>query len=50
MQQSPYEGLHRMLDLTYQALAEGRPLPVSVDDMTETSKLIDLLLDEKVRL
>lgn len=50
MQQSPYEGLHRMLDLTYRALAEGRPLPVTVDDMLETSRLVDHLLDEKVQL
>jgi predicted dehydrogenase len=50
MQQSPYEGLHRMLDLTYQAIAEGRPLPVSTEDMMETSQLIDLLLDEKAHL
>ena len=50
LQQSPYEGLHRMLDLTYRALAEGRPLPVSVDDMVETSRLIELLLDEKAQL
>ena len=50
MQQSPYEGLHRMLDLTYLALAEGRPLPVSTEDILETSELVDLLLDEKVRL
>ncbi len=50
MQQSPYEGLHRMLDLTYQALAAGHPLPVTIDDMVATSELIDRLLDEKVRL
>ncbi len=50
MQQTPYEGLHRMLDLTYDAIAADRPLPVSTDDMVETSRLIDRLLDEKVRL
>lgn len=50
MQQTPYEGLHHMLDLTYLALAEGRPVPVSVADMTDTSRLVDLLLDEKVHL
>lgn len=50
MQQTPYEGLHRMLDLTYLALAEGRPVPVSTSDMTETSRLVDHLLDEKVFL
>ncbi len=50
MQQSPYEGLHRMLDLTYLALAAGRPVPISPDDMIETSRLIDLLVSEKMRL
>ncbi len=50
MQQTPYEGLHRMLDLTYLALADGRPVPVTVNDMTETSQLVDHLLDEKVFL
>ncbi|MEM9561219.1 MAG: Gfo/Idh/MocA family oxidoreductase [Actinomycetota bacterium] len=50
MQQTPYEGLHRMLDLTYDAIADGRPLPISNDDMLETSKLVDRLLDDKVRL
>lgn len=50
MQQTPYEGLHRMLDLTYTALAEGGPMPVSPDDMTETSRLVDLLVSDKVIL
>lgn len=50
MQQSPYEGLHRMLDRTYGALAAGRPLPVSTDDMMAASKLVDRLLEDEVRL
>ncbi len=50
MQQSPYEGLHRMLDLTYLAIAAGRPLPISPEDILETSQLVDRLLDDKVRL
>ncbi len=50
LQHSPYEGLHRMLDLTYTALAAGQPLPVSPDDMVAASKLVDLLLDDEVRL
>lgn len=47
MQQSPYEGLHRMLDLTYQALADDRPLPVSPDDMLATAELIDRLVEAR---
>lgn len=50
MQQTPYEGLHRMLDETYLALADGRPMPISPDDMAETSRLVDLLLSGKVTL
>jgi predicted dehydrogenase len=50
MQQTPYEGLHRMLDETYRALADGRPLPVTPDDMLGASELIDRLVDEKVRV
>ncbi|MDH3294488.1 MAG: Gfo/Idh/MocA family oxidoreductase [Acidimicrobiia bacterium] len=50
LQHTPYHGLHRMLDHTYQALAAGRPLPVSRDDMLQTSRLVDRLLAEEVRL
>ncbi len=50
LQQSPYEGLHRMLDQTYGALASGNPLPVSPDDMMAASKLVDRLLEHDVRL
>lgn len=50
MQQTPYEGLYRMLDETYLALADGRPLPVTPEDMLGASELIDRLVDEKVHL
>ncbi len=50
LQQSPYEGLHRMLDQTYAALANGDPLPVSPEDMMAASKLVDRLLEDEVRL
>jgi predicted dehydrogenase len=50
MQQSPYVGLHQMLNLTYTALIDGGPLPVSPTDMVRTASLIDDLLDEGVRL
>ena len=50
MQQSPYEGLHKMLDATYEALAAGRPLPVSTEDMLAASRLVDHLLKDEVQL
>ncbi len=50
LQHTPYEGLHRMLDLTYRGLASGSRLPVTPEDMVATSALIDRLLDEEVRL
>ncbi len=50
LQQSPYEGLHRMLDETYTCLGAGRPLPVSPAEMRAASKLVDRLLDDGVRL
>ncbi len=50
LQQGPYEGLHRMLDLTYAALSSGGKLPVSPEDMLATSALVDSLLDEKAAL
>ena len=50
LQHTPYEGLHRMLDLSYTALAAGRPLPVSPRDMLDASELVDRLLDDEVRL
>jgi predicted dehydrogenase len=50
LQQSSYEGLHRMLDETYVALAAGRPLPVSTDEMLAASRLVDRLLESEVSL
>jgi predicted dehydrogenase len=50
LQHGPYEGLHRMLDLTYSALASGTEPPVTPADMLAASNLIDLLLDEGSRL
>jgi predicted dehydrogenase len=50
LQHGPYEGLHRMLDLTYSALATGSELPVTPDEMLQASALVDLLLDEGSRL
>lgn len=44
MQQGPYVGLARYLDLTYRALASGSPTPVTADDMLAASRLIDRLV------
>lgn len=46
LQHSSYHGLHRFLELTYKALQEGRPPPVSYSDMEDTARLIDTLLLE----
>lgn len=50
LQQTPYHGLHRMLDHTYRALSDGAPLPVTPDEMLAASHLIDHLLDDEARL
>lgn len=50
LQHTPYEGLHRMLDLTYTQLASDSELPVTVDDMRASTALIEALLDEGARL
>lgn len=50
LQNGPYEGLHRMLDLSYTALAAGTDLPVSPQDMLNASALVDQLLSEGATL
>lgn len=50
LQQGPYEGLHRMLDLTYTALATGAEPPITPDDMRTASDLVDRLLGEGATL
>lgn len=50
LQQTPYHGLHRMLEETYRALSLGAPLPVSAGDMLGAARLVDHLLDDEVRL
>ena len=44
MQRTPYEGLHRLLTQTYQALEKNEPPPVSYQDMNRASQLVDLLV------
>jgi predicted dehydrogenase len=50
LQQSPYQGLHRMLDDSYTALAAGRPFPVTPEEMMNASRLVDQLLEQGVQL
>lgn len=50
LQQSPYEGLHRMLDEAYTALAAGEGFPVTPEEMLTASRLVDRLLSDEVRL
>lgn len=50
MQQTPYEGLHRLLDETYGALRQGQAPPITFADMARTSQLIEALLAEENRL
>ncbi|NEP17866.1 MAG: Gfo/Idh/MocA family oxidoreductase [Leptolyngbya sp. SIO4C1] len=49
MQKTPYEGLHRLLGQTYQALAENSSPPISYADMAQVSRLVDALLEENNR-
>lgn len=50
LQQTPYEGLHRMLDESYTALAAGGRLPVTPDEMLAASRLVDRLLETEARV
>ena len=49
MQKTPYEGLHRLLDRTYEALIEGKTPPISFEDMERTNRLVNELLLETGR-
>ena len=49
MQKTPYEGLHRLLDRTYEALIEGKNPPISFEDMERTNRLVNKLLLETGR-
>jgi hypothetical protein len=50
MQQTPYEGLHHLLNKTYEALVNGEQPPISFEDMARTSCLVDALLMENNRI
>ncbi|ACK73636.1 oxidoreductase domain protein [Gloeothece citriformis PCC 7424] len=47
MQQTPYEGLHRLLEITYQSLIDGKEPPITFEDMARTSRLIEALLAQE---
>ena len=44
MQRTPYEGMHRLLEATYVALAEGRPPPIGFAEMDGSTRLADALI------
>jgi predicted dehydrogenase len=50
MQKTPYEGLYKLLDLTYEAIQNGSQPPISFSDMECTSRLIEALLAEENRV
>jgi predicted dehydrogenase len=50
MQQTPYEGLYRLLDKTYEALIKGTEPPIGFTEMERTSRLIEALLAKENRL
>lgn len=50
MQRTVYEGLHRLLDLTYEALIDGKAPPISFEDMERTNRLVNALLLEVNRV
>lgn len=49
MQRTSYEGLHNLLNNTYQALSQGTPVPIQFEDMEKTVCLTETLLDKKHR-
>ena len=44
LQHSTYHGLHRFLEITYAALQEGGPPPLSFRDIERTASLVDRLV------
>ena len=47
MQKTPYEGLYKLMDKTYYALAHGQDLPIGFQQMERTLSLIETLLAEE---
>jgi predicted dehydrogenase len=50
MQKTVYEGIHRLLDKTYEAVIEGKAPPISFEEMERTHHLINALLLEANRV
>jgi predicted dehydrogenase len=50
MQKTPYEGMHRLLNQTYEALIDGTEPPISFADMERTNRLVNALLSEVNRV
>ncbi len=50
MQKTPYEGLNRFLNETYEAIATQKPLPVDFETMDRVNRVIDTLLQEQNRI
>ena len=44
MQNTPYEGMHKLLDETYQALIKGEEPPINFQDIERTNRLVNALL------
>ena len=49
MQKTPYEGMHRLLEQTYQALINGQEAPISLSDIERTNRLVNALLSAENR-
>ncbi|MEL6165573.1 MAG: Gfo/Idh/MocA family oxidoreductase [Cyanobacteria bacterium J06628_3] len=49
MQNTPYEGMHRLLDETYQALIKAEKPPISFEDIERTNRLVNALLNTENR-
>jgi predicted dehydrogenase len=48
MQKTPYEGLHYLLEQTYEALINDKESPISFEEMERTNRLVnDLLMDTR---
>jgi predicted dehydrogenase len=50
MQKTPYEGLYKLMDKTYYAIAHGQALPIGFQQMERTLSLIEALLAEENRV
>ncbi|NMG07235.1 Gfo/Idh/MocA family oxidoreductase [Brasilonema sp. UFV-L1] len=50
MQKTVYEGIHRLLDKTYEAVIEDKAPPISFEDIERTHRLINALLLEANRV